>query len=129
MTAKLEQAADRGGHHRHQRHAHGHVGKLAGGTVARMQVAHDRACQHEAGARAERLGEASGEQRLHRRREQAGEAADEPDRQPDDQDRPPPVAVRERPVDELAERHARQEQRQGELGGPVARAERIRQAR
>ena len=80
-----------------------------------MQIADDGAPQHRAGAGAEGLDKAHRDQRLDVGGEGAREAGREEYPESGQQERPPPVTIRERPVDELRHREAGDKDAEREL--------------
>ena len=91
------------------------VGEHARGALAIVQVADNGAPEDRAGASSDRLNEAQRDQRLDGGGEGASEAGREEQPEPAEQQRQPPVAVRERPVHELRHREAGDEDAEREL--------------
>ncbi len=105
----------RAGHHREveQRQRAHRIGR-------RVRVAHHGPAQGQAGAAAQRLHQPRGNQQRHAGRQHRADAAQHVQRQPSQQRRAPPQRVRQRPVDELAQRQPGDVGADGRLHGGAA---------
>ena len=111
----LQGAADQRADDRRQSHDHGHDRQFAAGTRTFIEVADDRARQHNGTRCAEPLDHPRGDQRPDPRRDRTGEGRQAKDDERRHQDRLAPVAVRHRPVHDLAAGKSDQIDRDREL--------------
>ena len=107
--------ADRRAQRRGQRHRHHDEGDRPGRRVAVVDVADDRPAEHQPGAAAERLQHPAADQHRQRPRRAAYQRTGEKQREPGEQHRPPPEAVGDRAVNELAGGNPDEVQRQDKL--------------
>ncbi len=108
-------------HHQHQLREH--LG--AGHRVA--QVTHHGTRYHHAGTATERLDETHADQPVHGRRKGAGQRCQGEERHADQQRPAPPIAIGQRPVDQLTDGQADEIGRQRKLHVIDTGAERLRQ--
>ena len=125
----FKEAAEHRRHHRGHDEGHGDVGNDAGGFFAGEHVAHHGAGQHDAGRAADGLDEAGGDEGFNGGGDGGQHAGDEEERKAGEQERTPAEFVGGRAVDQLADGHADEIEREGELHGAVGHAEGFLQPR
>ena len=124
----VERAADQRRDHRGDDHRHRDPADHRGGAIAIVEVANDRAADHDADGRAKRLACARHDQARDRGGGERREARDDGQHEAGEHHGAAAEAVGERAEHELRDRHAEQEQRERELYGARARAERADQS-
>ena len=105
----VERAADQRRDHRRDHHRHGDPADHRGGAVAIVEVADDRAADHDAGGRAERLACARDDEARDRGGGERREARHDGEREAGEHHRAAAEAVGQRPEHELRDRHAEQD--------------------
>ncbi len=125
----FEEAAEDGGDHGRHDEGHGDVGNHAGGFFAGEDIAHHGAGQHDAGGAADGLDEPCGDQGFDGGGDGGEHAGDEEEREAGEQHGTPAELVGRRAIDQLADGHADEIEREGELHGAVGHAEGFLQAR
>ena len=102
----LQNAPDDGGDDGRHPHDDAHERELTAGRHAGVQIAHDRAREHDGTSRAESLERARGDERLDGGRGEAGERGGDVEHEAAEQQGPAAIDVGRRPIDELAQREA-----------------------